>query len=206
MFENNILNQEGMIKSLKSDKNIVLTMPLLMKLLEWSHESVQSDEDLHKVMEKIISFTDGINPLTFDTFELIIADVKSNEYANDEDMTSAYDLGQRQAENGMDLTNDLTRNAASMITAMKDNGYGASNDEIEQFCQGYEDNQGIDICSIIDGMNMGCVSGIDGTDLTQDNVVVIPGDNDCCCIHTNDCELDDETNNVIQRIIQNGRL
>lgn len=130
-----------------SEKNIVLSFSLLMRLFEWCHEDAANDIAMHKVMEKIVAFSDGKTPLKIDTYETIIdgandgQESDESEYASDEDMLTAYDLGQRQAENGMDLTNDLTKSASSMITAIKDNGYGVSNAEIEQFCQGYEECQ-----------------------------------------------------------------
>lgn len=57
-----------------SDKcsKIVVTPSLLMRLFEWCHEDAANDVAMHKVFEKIIAFTDGVNPLNMDVYEAII--------------------------------------------------------------------------------------------------------------------------------------
>lgn len=117
-----------------SDKNIVLSFSLLMRLFEWCHEDAKDDVEMHKAMEKIIAFSDGKTPLTIDCYEAIVGKDWSNE--------DAYELGKQQAENGMNLTpiepRDYSNIAGNMITAVKCNGEGASNNEIYAFWDGYE--------------------------------------------------------------------
>lgn len=132
----------GMNKK-SNDKNIIISFSLLMRLFEFMHEDAENDVDMHKVMEKLVAFSDGVNPLTMDVYDCLIADVKpqeTSEYASDEDLQMSYDLGQEYAENGVELSSDgedYSLVAGEIITDEKDNGYGASNSELEQFWNGY---------------------------------------------------------------------
>ena len=74
-----------------------------MRLFEWCHEDAQSDVDMHKVMEKLMAFNDGINPLTMEVYDCLIADVKNPNECSEEDMDNAYDIGSCCAEMGCDL-------------------------------------------------------------------------------------------------------
>lgn len=139
-------------------KNLVISPSLFMRLLEFAKEDAADDVALHQVFEKIMAFNDGHNPLTIEVYDCLVKDAtgstlpkkeEEKEYydvsdfeciedTTDDNLTNAYELGAKQAENGMDLSNDLYRHAADMITCDKDNGLGASNAEIEQFAKGYE--------------------------------------------------------------------
>ena len=57
-----------------SDKcsKLVLTPSLLMRMFEWCHEDAANDVAMHKAFEKIIAFSDGVNPLNMDVYEAII--------------------------------------------------------------------------------------------------------------------------------------
>jgi hypothetical protein len=159
---NSLLNR-GLNKD--NSKNLILSFSLLMRIMEWCHEDARDDVDMHKVMEKLVAFSDGVNPLNIDVYDCLIAglDTKSNEkacedfskidtlrpscckqaYASNEDLQNAYDLGQEYAENDIELSSDggdYSLVAGEIITDEKDNGYGASNAELEQFWQGYDDN------------------------------------------------------------------
>lgn len=182
----------------KSDKNIIMTFSLLMRLFEWCHEDAKDDVEMHEAMEKIVSFSDGINPLNIDSYEAIIGKGWSDE--------DAYNLGKQQAENGMDLTpvepRDYSKTAGSMITAVKNDGNGASNNEIFAFWDGYEGKP----------LQQGCFTEMDMNDavnaIAQDErtkpVTMCFGEQPCEC----PCEeqLDDDMISQIDAIINAGRM
>ena len=182
----------------KSDKNIIMTFSLLMRLFEWCHEDAKDDVEMHEAMEKIVSFSDGINPLNIDSYEAIIGKGWSDE--------DAYNLGKQQAENGMDLTpvepRDYSKTAGSMITAVKNDGNGASNNEIFAFWDGYEGKP----------LQQGCFTEMDMNDavnaIAQDvrtkPVTMCFGEQPCEC----PCEeqLDDDMISQIDAIINAGRM
>lgn len=58
-----------------SDKNLVISFSLLMRLFEWCHEDAKDDVEMHKVMEKLVAFNDGVNPLTIDVYDCLIDNV-----------------------------------------------------------------------------------------------------------------------------------
>ena len=166
-----------------SEKNLVISFSLLMRLFEWCKEDAKDDVDLHKVMEKLVAFNDGVNPLKIDVYDCLIADIQNCEYANEEDLQMAYDLGQEYAENGVELSSDgrdYSLVAGEIITDEKDNGYGASNAELEQFWQGFEATEPTVI-------ELNCEDGLPS---------------EC----PNKCELDDETIKEIQNLINVSRI
>ena len=137
----------------KSDKNIVLSFSLLMRLFEWCHEDAKDDIDMHKAMEKIVAFSDGKTPLTIDVYEAIINGLGTKDedkkedcvevgYADEKDNYDAKELGQCLANAGVDISNVPYSDVAPIIIQARDNeeleGYGASNSEIENFWKGYE--------------------------------------------------------------------
>lgn len=129
----------GMNKK-SNDKNIIISFSLLMRLFEFMHEDAENDVDMHKVMEKLVAFSDGVNPLTMDVYDCLIADVKpqeTSEYASDEDLENANTIGTCCATMGCDLEDVDYSDAGAIIADIKDNGYGASNSELEQFWNGY---------------------------------------------------------------------
>lgn len=95
---NEIVTQYGSSEPIKSsvttsessDKKIVISFPLLMRIMEWCHEDAKDDVEMHKVMEKLIAFNDGINPLTIDVYDCLIADVSEN---NCQDMVEPMQTG-----------------------------------------------------------------------------------------------------------------
>lgn len=133
----------GMNKK-SNDKNIIVSFSLLMRLFEFMHEDAANDVDMHKVMEKLVAFSDGVNPLTMDVYDCLIADVKpkeTSEYASDEDLENANTIGTCCSTMGCDLEDVDYSDAGVIIADVKDNGYGASNSELEQFWKGYEDSE-----------------------------------------------------------------
>ena len=93
MFEENVTNTctNGLVSSVKSDKNIILSFSLLMRLFEWCHEEAKNDVAMHKVMEKIVAFNDGINPLTIDTYDVIVANANDGQESDKEDCENVSD-------------------------------------------------------------------------------------------------------------------
>ena len=76
-----------------SDKcsKIIVTPSLLMRLFEWCHEDAANDVAMHKVFEKIIAFTDGVNPLNMDVYEAIINGANDGQEKEEEDSEECTD-------------------------------------------------------------------------------------------------------------------
>lgn len=127
------------ISSDKSDKNLILSFSLLMRLFEWCHEDAKDDVEMHRVMEKLVAFNDGVNPLTIDVYDCLINDVNCSK-ATEEDIDYAYNLGQELADKNCQLDDDgrnYSTVAGEIIATCKDDDCGASNDELESFWDGY---------------------------------------------------------------------
>lgn len=148
-----------------SEKNLVISFSLLMRLFEWCHEDAKDDVEMHKVMEKLVAFNDGVNPLTIDVYDCLINDVNCPN-ATEEDIDYAYDLGQELANKDCQL-NDDGRNyshvAGEIITTCKDNGCGASNSELESFWNGYnsdeDQRQNSSVITLNDENSSACCAG-----------------------------------------------
>ena len=74
-----------------SDKNLVISFSLLMRLFEWCHEDAKDDVEMHKVMEKLVAFNDGVNPLTIDVYDCLINDVNCPTEIEYNDCTCSED-------------------------------------------------------------------------------------------------------------------
>lgn len=164
-------------KNCKSEKNLVISFSLLMRLFEWCKEDAQDDVEMHKMMEKLVAFNDGVNPLKIDVYDCLISDVKeeTEEYCSNEELDDAFNLGQEYAENDIELSSDgsdYSLVAGEIITDEKDNGYGASNAELEQFWQGYN--------------------------ATEPTYITLCNDK---CIEEKCCDIDDETESQIEYLI-----
>lgn len=183
------------------DKNLVISFSLLMRLFEWCHEDAKDDVDMHKLMEKLISFNDGINPLTIDVYECLMNGLNNEEDASDDDLQNAYDLGQEYAENGVELSSngrDYSMVAGEIITDEKDNGYGASNAELEQFWQGYEEQE---------PMKQGCWTEMDMSNIVdreKPTTITIGGEEEPCCASGD--MLNTDMLAQIEEIIKTGKL
>ena len=169
----------------QDDKSIKISFSLLMRLFEWCHEDAKDDVEMHKVMEKLVSFNDGVNPLKIDVYDCLISDLESTNMASNDDLDCAYNLGQECAMNDEELSSDgrdYSIVAGEIITDEKDNGYGASNDEIEQFWQGYEN------CMKPTTIDLDC------------------GDSSAYAGCMNNCDLDDETEEEILKLIKLSQM
>lgn len=85
----------------KCCNKLILTPSLLMRLFEWCHEDAANDVAMHKVFEKIISFSDGVNPLNIDVYDVLIngandGQEKDSEENPDEELN--YDLSLENGE------------------------------------------------------------------------------------------------------------
>lgn len=79
-------NTYSMIYGTKgNDKNILISPSLLMRLFEWCHEDATDDVSMHNVFERIIAFNDGINPLSMDSYHVIISNANDDSKDNSED-------------------------------------------------------------------------------------------------------------------------
>lgn len=183
------------------EKNLVISFSLLMRLFEWCHEDAKDDVDMHKVMEKLVSFNDGVNPLTIDVYDCLIDCVKDS---SSNDVQNAYELGQECAQDGQCLSSqgrDYSIVAGEIISNEKDNGCGASNQEIENFWQGYEE---------IEPLQQGRWTEMDMSDIIEidrekPTVVSLCNDNEYC---VEPCEetVDDDLMAQIEAIINMGKL
>lgn len=195
----------------KSDKNIILTPSLLMRLFEWCHEDAKDDVAMHRAFEKIIAFSDGTNPLNMDCYDCIIADSdeKTNEEeqegedlpcADDEDIAHANDLGKCLANAGVDLSSVDYSDIAPVINKTRDGleGYGSSNAELESFWNGYE----------CEPLKQGCFTEIDMSDAarTTPAVISLTGDEECCDPCCDTSNIDDDLMAQINQVINAARL
>ena len=62
-----------------SDKNILISFSLLMRLMEWCHEDAKDDVEMHKVMEKMVELNNGEQPLTIADYETILSALGNGE-------------------------------------------------------------------------------------------------------------------------------
>ena len=222
MFEQNVSTENSLVKSVTSEKNIVVSASLLMRLFEWCHEDAKDDYAMHKVLEKIMRFNDGVNPLTIDTYDVIIANAndgqESDSQSDETDLENAYELGAEQAELGKELSNDgrdYSIVAGEIVTDNKDNGYGASNDELEAFWNGYEGEP----------LKKGCFTEIDVSNYvakpttyniksepqfnhSEPTTISLNCDDDCCQSYENTYTdgLDEETLKQIEEIVRSSRI
>ena len=201
----------------KSDKNIVLSFSLLMRLFEWCHEDAKDDVQMHKAMEKIVAFSDGKTPLTIDCYESIIngLETKNKEdedkkeepveigYANDKDIFDANNLGKCLANAGIDVSNVDYSDIAPVIIQARDNeslnGYGASNAEIENFWKGYETKP----------LKQGGFTEIDMTPYTRQEPTTMSFKTEDCCELPQCCGeecIDDDLMNQINQVINASKL
>ena len=135
----NMPNQEA--------KNIIVSPSLMMRLLEWASEQGDNDMVLHQALENMMSFTDGVNPLKIDCFNVIVPEQPSCEEVEvkdccEDDKECASEIGACLANAGVDLSNVNYSDVSPIIIQNRDNeeleGFGASNSEIESFWDGYE--------------------------------------------------------------------
>lgn len=128
-------------------KNIIVSSSLMMMLLEWASKQGDNDMALHQALENLMSFTDGVNPLKIDCFNVIVPEQPSCEEVEvkdccEDDKECASEIGACLANAGVDLSNVNYSDVSPMIIQNRDNeeleGFGASNAEIESFWDGYE--------------------------------------------------------------------
>lgn len=128
-------------------KNIIVSSSLMMMLLEWASKQGDNDMVLHQALENLMSFTDGVNPLKIDCFNVIVPEQPSCEEVEvkdccEDDKECASEIGACLANAGVDISNVPYSDVAPIIIQNRDNedleGYGASNAEIESFWDGYE--------------------------------------------------------------------
>ena len=86
----------------KSDKTIILSASLLMRLMEFAKEDAKDDVALHQVLENIMAFSDGTNPLTIAEYDNIVADATGSSLSKDEE----YDSDSEDDEANYDLPMD----------------------------------------------------------------------------------------------------
>lgn len=128
-------------------QSIILTPSLFLRLLEWAKEEAEGDVCLHQVFEKILNLNNN-SPIGMDMYDYLLTDVScENEEAKADsgDIENAMELGYNQAIKANAEGNELSDDgrdysivAGELITDYKDDGYGASNDEIDAFWDGVE--------------------------------------------------------------------
>ena len=142
-----ILNCPLMNTPHQEAKNIIVSSSLMMMLLEWASKQGDNDMVLHQALENLMSFTDGVNPLKIDCFNVIVPEQPSCEEVEvkdccEDDKECASEIGACLATAGVDISNVPYSDVAPIIIQNRNNeeleGYGASNSEIESFWDGYE--------------------------------------------------------------------
>ena len=142
-----ILNCPLMNTPHQEAKNIIVSSSLMMMLLEWASKQGDNDMVLHQALENLMSFTDGVNPLKIDCFNVIVPEQPSCEEVEvkdccEDDKECASEIGACLANAGVDISNIPYSDVAPIIIQNRNNedleGYGASNSEIESFWDGYE--------------------------------------------------------------------
>ena len=142
-----ILNCPLMNTPHQEAKNIIVSSSLMMMLLEWASKQGDNDMVLHQALENLMSFTDGVNPLKIDCFNVIVSEQPSCEEVEvkdccEDDKECASEIGACLANAGVDISNVPYSDVALIIIQNRNNedleGYGASNSEIESFWDGYE--------------------------------------------------------------------
>lgn len=142
-----ILNCPLMNTPHQEAKNIIVSSSLMMMLLEWASKQGDNDMVLHQALENLMSFTDGVNPLKIDCFNVIVPEQPSCEEVEvkdccEDDKECASEIGACLANAGVDLSNVNYSDVSPIIIQNRDNeeleGFGASNSEIESFWDGYE--------------------------------------------------------------------
>lgn len=129
-------------------QSIILTPSLFLRLLEWAKEEAKGDVCLHQVFEKILNLNNN-SPIGMDMYDYLLNDVSCEDEieakADSGDIENAMELGYNQAIKANAEGNELSDDgrdysivAGELITDYKDNGYGASNDEINAFWNGVE--------------------------------------------------------------------
>lgn len=95
----NYLNQEEVptTPNKTSDKNLVLSVSLLLRLMEFAKEDAKDDVALHQALENIMAFSDGHNALTIADYDNIIADaigssISDGEEVEPEENREYYDI------------------------------------------------------------------------------------------------------------------
>ena len=123
---------------------IIITPSLLMRMFEWCHEDAANDVAMHKAFEKIISFTDGVNALDMEDYDIIIKDANEGQApkSDEEDLENAEELGKEVADCGVNLDDVGYSDASFLINMKRGDEFGSSNDEIESFWKGYEGDEG----------------------------------------------------------------
>lgn len=72
--ESTINEEEG-----SKEEVVAITVPLLIRMLEWSRESAGEDIQLHKLVEAMVAQFNGSDPLNSDDYESIISHVTPND-------------------------------------------------------------------------------------------------------------------------------
>lgn len=75
-------------EEMEGGKDIIsMDMPFLIRVLELSRESINSDEELHKMVERLLDLSQNGNPLTMDDYNAI----QEFEGGSEDDTEEHYD-------------------------------------------------------------------------------------------------------------------
>lgn len=179
----------------KKSLNIILSTPLLMKLLEWAKEDAINDVSLHNALEKILAFTDGTNPLTMDVYELIISEANDGQEPEEVEPEAEEIIVADDCDNC--CTPDINLELSSEMNKVYDsykNGEISEEDCINQFKQAYKqyfDN------NYVDYDNDEYVCQVCGKPCTKEEYY----DDECCC-ETDCCQKEVEAKPVTNCFIK----
>lgn len=130
-----------MFNTENNDKNIKISFSLLMRLFEWCHEDAKDDVEMHKVMEKLVAFNDGVNPLTIDVYDCLInnvncpTEVEPLTYGNctEYDMSDAVEKVKQKYDNDLaSLNHCIEPSEPYVITFQGDEEEVPSNENLDK--------------------------------------------------------------------------
>jgi hypothetical protein len=85
------MSPEDMGDEDESSDNVTMDVPLLIRIMEWSHEDAQSDVELHKVAENLVAMAMEGRPLTMEDYDAAIQGVgQSDEEGMGDEQDSGY--------------------------------------------------------------------------------------------------------------------
>lgn len=139
------------VETKKSDKNIILSASLLMRLMEFAKEDAKDDVALHQVLENIMAFSDGINPLTIAEYDTIVANTTGSSLSKDEESDEcencepSYDLPMDNGET--QVNGELVDELESAVDSYHEGGI-SGNDCYDAIQQAFANNEQCSNCEM----------------------------------------------------------
>ena len=103
---------------------LVLTPSLLMRLFEWCHEDAKDDVAMHNAFENIIAFSDGVNPLSMEDYEIIIRDANAGSTDAPDEEEPKYDVETPEGE--PQVNGELCNQLENIVASYHEGGIGGN--------------------------------------------------------------------------------